>query len=242
MTNKIIAIHQPNYFPWLGYFLKMASCDEFVFLDHVQFSSDSYTKRVKIASNQTEQGWQWLSIPIVKAPVNSAISDIEIYKKSWTEEHLARIVQSYRKHRFYQECRLVIFDLIFQGNEFSSLSKYNIFVIGELAKLFDISTTLINSTELKQSTDKGDSGLIDIINQLEGSIYISGLGGHNYQSEKLFAKNKIELIYNDPMSLLDLHPYKQRISTNGYGVSIIDMWMNLGLDGIKSFIAEHGKL
>ena len=46
-ARKIVAIHQPNYLPWLGYFHKIAAADIFVFLDDVPFSKGSYINRVK---------------------------------------------------------------------------------------------------------------------------------------------------------------------------------------------------
>jgi hypothetical protein len=40
----IVSIHQPNYFPWVGYFYKRMKSDIFVFLDDVQFSKNSYNQ------------------------------------------------------------------------------------------------------------------------------------------------------------------------------------------------------
>ena len=56
-----VAIHQPNFFPWMGYFHKIANCNTFVYLDDVQFSNGSVTGRTKIMVNDKPS---WLSIPI----------------------------------------------------------------------------------------------------------------------------------------------------------------------------------
>ena len=49
-----VAIHQPNFFPWMGYFHKIANCNTFVYLDDVQFSGGSVTGRAKIMVKQME--------------------------------------------------------------------------------------------------------------------------------------------------------------------------------------------
>ena len=48
--TKVVAIHQPNFFPWLGYFDKISRADSFLFLDNVQFpkKGGSWSNRIKL--------------------------------------------------------------------------------------------------------------------------------------------------------------------------------------------------
>jgi len=60
-----VAIHQPQYLPYLGFFHKLLHCDVFVALDNVQFLRRGFQNRNKI---KTKQGWQWLTVPVVHQP------------------------------------------------------------------------------------------------------------------------------------------------------------------------------
>ncbi|MCK7503766.1 MAG: WbqC family protein [Desulfobacterales bacterium] len=57
----IVAIHQPQYLPWLGYFDKMLKADVFCYLDTVQYKKNEWQNRNRI---KTAQGWQWLTVPV----------------------------------------------------------------------------------------------------------------------------------------------------------------------------------
>ena len=57
-----VAIHQPQYLPWLGYFDKIDQVDCFVLLDDVQFKKNEWQNRNRI---KTPQGWQWLTVPVI---------------------------------------------------------------------------------------------------------------------------------------------------------------------------------
>ena len=57
----IVAIHQPQYLPWLGYFGKMLQADIFCYLDTVQYKKNEWQNRNRI---KTAQGWQWLTVPV----------------------------------------------------------------------------------------------------------------------------------------------------------------------------------
>ena len=56
-----IAIMQPYFFPYLGYFQLIQAVDTFVFFDDVQFIKNGYINRNRILSDK------WITIPIKKA-------------------------------------------------------------------------------------------------------------------------------------------------------------------------------
>src|SRR5436305_14922669 len=59
----LVAIHQPCFVPWLGYFDRMLRSDLFVILDHVQFERRNYQNRALI---RLEDQARWLTVPVVQ--------------------------------------------------------------------------------------------------------------------------------------------------------------------------------
>ena len=75
----VVAVHQPNYLPWLGYFYKIACADVFIFLDDVQFSKNSYINRVRILHAQRSH---WLTIP-VSVTLGDPINRVRPARADW---------------------------------------------------------------------------------------------------------------------------------------------------------------
>ncbi len=99
--NKTVAIHQPNFFPWLGYFAKIANSDVFVLLDDVQFpkKGGSWSNRVKlIISGET----RWVTAAIDRkyhgTRTNRGMSFLQDI--TWREKSLKSIESKYNHHPF----------------------------------------------------------------------------------------------------------------------------------------------
>ncbi len=232
MTNKIIAIHQPNFFPWLGYFYKISRCDEFVLLDHVAMNprTSINPKRVRIICNRNEH---WLTVPLKnkKGETFVPICKMEIDNPSrLAKKHLKTIELNYKNTPFYDEIMPVVINFYEHPSIF--ISERNISFIKAVAVKLEINASLIKSSSMV-CTDKSTKMLIEIIKNLKGNIYLSGNGASGYQENEIYSQNNIELQFSNFQ-----YPIYPQCNTEIFmkGLSIIDALMNLGFQGVKQLL------
>lgn len=220
MDNRVVAIHQPNFFPWLGYFSKIKHADIFVFLDDVQFikKGSSYTNRVSINMHGVAK---YVTAPIKRKQGVWDINESEFLDDRWRGKFIKQLQTNYAKAPFFKEYKDFIFDLInFRSN---NLSAFNINAIREISKLLKFEVNFLLSSELNCES-ASTQRLIDIILAVKGSEYLSGFGGDNYQEKELYEKNGITLSYSTFK-----HPvYGQGDNTFVSGLSIIDALFYVG--------------
>ena len=97
-----LAIHQPHYLPWLGYFAKWAAADLFVFLDTVQYQKNGWQNRNRI---KTREGARWLTVP-VRARLGTPIRDVPVdASQPWRARHFAAIDRAYGGARCWARYR-----------------------------------------------------------------------------------------------------------------------------------------
>ena len=232
--DKIIAIHQPNFFPWLGYFNKIARCDCFVLLDNVQFSKKggTYTNRVKILIDKKDS---WITVP-VKRDYHGVkyIKDIEINNDSpWQKKMMNTIKINYCKFPCYSEVINLIENLITQAT--NSLSEFNINSISKLCEIWGYKQKLILGSNLECSGSSTEL-LISLTKAVNGNVYMCGAGAINYQDDSEFNKAGLNLIYQNFH-----HPtYSQNNLVNFIsGLSIIDVLFCCGFSETKKLIENN---
>lgn len=97
-----IAIMQPGYLPWLGFFEMMHKCELFVIFDDVQYTKKDWRSRNKI---RTKEGWMWLSVPVqTKNKRFQMINEAKIdYSYGWQHKHLKAIEINYQKAHYFSK-------------------------------------------------------------------------------------------------------------------------------------------
>jgi hypothetical protein len=206
-----------------------------VFLDDVQFEKNYYQNRCKLKSSTSDIFW--FGIPVKKAPLSTAIKDIEI-SDVFNRPKLVRSLElNYRKSPY--------FELYFDGikeiitSDSSSLLDTNLASIQYVISLLGFNSDFQQSSLLELESSDSTSRLIEICNSLTADKYLSGIGGKKYLDFFKFKENNIELLWQN-FNLTDFE-YSQFNGTYVSGLSIIDVLMNIGHEKARSMIVLNSE-
>ena len=232
--SRVVAIHQPNFFPWLGFFDKILKSDVFVLLDHVQFqkTGGTWTNRVKLLVNHEGH---WVTAPIVRNYHGvRAINEMELRADpEWANSVMKTLVQSYSKAAFFRET-FDFFEPLIRNSE-PMLSKFNIHAIRAIVKQLGIRMEkLCCSSDLSREGSSNEM-LISLTKTVGGDTYMCGGGADGYQDPVAFQKNGINLL---PQNFK--HPHYSQIGAPEFvpGLSIIDAAMNVGWSGVQALLVN----
>jgi hypothetical protein len=220
----IIAVHQPQYLPWLGYFDKIDRADVFVLLDNVQFKKNEWQNRNRI---KTAQGPQWLTVPVLyRFP--QLICEVGINtKERWQHKQRQTILSNYRKAPFWSLLE-PFFEEIF-AKEWQTIAELNIHVVRELATIMGIATPLYVASELPTFPEDPDERLIAISRHFAADTYLAGSGGHGYMDLAKYENAGIPVVFQEYR-----HPeYRQMFGDFEPFMSVVDLIYNHGKDSIE---------
>ena len=223
LSPVLVAIHQPNYLPWLTYFHKIAQADVFVFLDDVQFSKGSYTNRVKI---RAPSGAKWLTIPVTVS-LGQAIREIGFAGQAWRASHIDALRSTYAAAPAFAAVWPGIMESILEA-EGDDLAEVNIGLVTFLAGQLGLRCQFRRSSEL-QLLSASDDRLVEITTQVApGGTYLSGRGGAKYQDPAKFLRAGLGFAYMNysPPAYLQLAQPGQ--SDFVPGLSVLDAVFHLG--------------
>ena len=222
---KKIAIHQPCYLPYLGLFYKIWKSDEFVYLDDAQYSNGYVFDFNRI---KTPQGEMRIKVPLEKKFGNLLTEVVPKNFLGWREKHLKAIEMNYKKADYFNEL-LGSFQKLLM-DDYNSLANLNIALTDFFIGWFGFKIKVHKSSDMAVSS-RSEARVIDIVRALNGSEYISGIGGKNYQNEENFIKANIKLTYAQFTPI----QYKQQWKGFAPYMSVIDYALNEGHDIHKLF-------
>jgi WbqC-like protein family len=235
MTHRLVAIHQPNFFPWLGYFDKLARADVFVLLDDVQFpkKGGTWINRVRLLIDGAPA---WVTAPVVRSYHGvRQIREMRIDEQTpWRRKLLATIQASYGRAPHKDEVMPLLSQLI--DNPTDDLTEYNRASIAALADALGLPTEMVLSSSLG-ATGRATERLIELVKAVGGSGYLSGGGAGGYQEDERFSEADIELVqqgFEPPM-------YPQLASAPVPGLSVIDALLNCGFDGTRRLLERRAR-
>ncbi len=220
----IVAVHQPQYLPWIGYIDKIDKADVFVLLDNVQYKKNEWQNRNKL---RTANGWQWLTVPVTyRFP--QLINEVEINNKDrWQHRQQQAILTNYRKAPCWSLLEPFFEDLF--RSEWRTVSQLNIHVIKSLTGILGVKTPLHVASDLVQFPEDPDERLIAITKHFQADTYLAGSGGQDYMDMQKYEQAGIRVIFQDFR-----HPvYNQLFGDFIPFMSVIDLIFNHGNESLK---------
>lgn len=226
-----IAIMQPYFFPYLGYFQLLASVDKFVILDDVNMINRGWVNRNRILVNG---GAHTISIPLIGNSQNKLICELSIFDESkWREKTLKTITQSYSRAPYFRSVMSLI-EEIFGYNE-SALDKFLLHSLGKFVDYLGISVEIISSSRKYGNNHlRAQDRIIDICQKEQSQNYINPIGGIDLYSKESFAKHELCLHF---LKMREIE-YKQFQSKHLPFLSIVDVCMFNSSKELTALLAE----
>jgi hypothetical protein len=221
MSAKKVAILQSNYIPWKGYFDLIASVDEFIIYDDVQFTKNDWRNRNQI---KTPRGLEWLSIPVGQ-DISRRICDVTLPAGGWRESHISKLRQNYKGASHYTEIEALLLP-IYADTSHATLSALNRDILEAICGYLGVTTTISNVWDYPSGSGQTQR-LVDVCVAAGASHYISGPAAKSYLDEAAFTARGIAVQWFDYAGYPE---YPQFWGEFVHGVSILDLLFHCGKD------------
>ena len=238
-----IAVMQPYYFPYIGYFQLIAEVDIFVILDDVQYIRRGWINRNRILLNGCPHS---MCIPVNSVERSMTINKIRIADDS--ERSLTKLFEllrhAYEKCPGWKQVRMGIkpLELAKPGSALLPILEKSIEYVCEK---FNIRTTFIRASAIGGAEYSGVRRILYLMQRLGGKRYINPIGGIKLYKDEMFVSNNIELLFLLP----NLASYPQRkISEFIPSLSVLDILANVernkfaGIMGQRKLVTLHEAL
>jgi hypothetical protein len=230
----VVAIHQPTFLPWLGWWDKLVRADVLVLLDDVQFpkKGGSWINRVKMLVGGEAR---WVTVPVDRAYHGTrSVREMQIDdSKPWRDGVVGTIRSSYARAAHAADVLPVVEETL--SVRCGRIAELNERTIRLFAGRLELDTS-----KLVRQSDLGVSGtgtelLADLCHAVDGDTYLSGDGADEYLVPDLFRRHGLELAYQE------FAPPRYPQATAEYipGLSVVDALMACGWRGTAELLKRE---
>ncbi len=227
-----IAIMQPYFLPYIGYWQLIKAVDKFVIYDNVKYIKKGFINRNKILLLNGKI--YRFTIPLQKASQNKNINELCIYKDEKIFNRILKTIRlNYSKAPYFKDVYPIIVE-IFNYNDLL-LSE---FIRNSISRVLDYlkieKKILIASKIIKDNKVKGEEKIIKICKILNADFYINPIGGINLYNKKRFKENGIALFFLKTIE--EKVRYRQFNNIFVPKLSIIDVLMHNSKEKVKEML------
>ena len=189
-----IAIMQPYFLPYLGYFQLMSAVNKFVLLDDVNFINRGWINRNRIAVNGEPF---WMTLPLIKASQNRLINEIEIFDDPvWKRKILRTVELSYRDAPYFADAFGVFSEMVQEAR--GSLSAFLSDQLAHMAAYIGLDVRIEKTSSVCPKEGRtGQDRILDICQREQADSYLNLPGGRDLYDAAAFSAAGVELLFLD---------------------------------------------
>jgi WbqC-like protein family len=177
MSSKSIAIAQPTFLPWLGWFDLADQVDLLVILDDVAFSKQSWQQRNRI---RTSKGLEFLTVPIkTSGRLGQLIADCELTDQPFAEKMVKSLRNCYARAHGLTEVINEFEDTLQSGACTGKLVELNCRMIEWMARRLHVSTPMVRASEAAVGGERGEH-VARLCDYFGATNYVSPAGSEGY--------------------------------------------------------------
>ncbi|MBC3880291.1 WbqC family protein [Undibacterium sp. LX40W] len=237
---KSIAVMQPYFLPYIGYFQLIAAVDRFVLFDDVQFIKRGWVHRNRILLNGEAH---LFTLPVKNAPQRAQINEVELVGDVVRVSKILKMIgQSYKDAPYFQEVYPVVESIFL--NSTNHLVEFIIYSLQVMMQLLDIQTELIcSSAHFHNQHLHAEPRILDICKLERAGRYVNLPGGIDLYNKTNFSAQEIQLEFIKPQlnSYLQKHNLGKKGTVSEFvpGLSIIDVMMYNPISEIKKMLLQR---
>jgi hypothetical protein len=228
-----LAIMQPYFLPYLGYFQLIHAVDKFVIYDDVSYMKSGWINRNRIKNQESPQ---YITVPVQNGRSGVPIREVLIAKtpNNWKVKMLRTVAQSYARAPFYDEVYPIFENMIYY--KLSSIAELDTHIICQICSYLGITTEILKTSSRYENAQLTSvDRVLDICKKEGVPQYINAIGGRALYSCDVFEAAGISLKFVQPI----LTPYAQGRGEFVPGLSILDVLMNLGAEGAQVHLNQY---
>jgi hypothetical protein len=184
-----LAIMQPYFLPYIGYFQLIASVDKFVIYDNIKYTKKGWINRNRMLQNGADKIF---SIPLAKASDRLDIVEREISPDFSRQKLLSQFRGCYLKAPYFEDVWPLIESIVLFQDE--NLFRYIENSIVLICDYLDIDTEIIVSSTVAANHDLiSQDRVLALCEALGANTYVNASGGMELYSKEIFQQKGINL-------------------------------------------------
>lgn len=230
-----LAIMQPYFFPYIGYWQLIHAADCFVLFDDVQYIRHGWINRNRIL--KPGGGWQYIVVPLKKHNGREVIKNVLVHPDNkWKDLILAQLHHYKKKARYFTETYQLVRGALFGAHE-QGIAALNMSIVKALCSVLEMKKDILTSSAQQYDyANVGDAGewALRIAEQMGAKEYINPVGGKDLFSKEKYSASGITLSFLQSKEVI----YSQ-LGDFIPALSIIDVLMFNGVEGTKGLLDQY---